>query len=117
MRLVTRLSVFVVALIVASGAAAEEWPPNGYERFVVYHTGTCGVSKSYNGHFEVDCYGQPHTGGTRSGKWRATYDTNCDWPYDTHEVYEVCTSGSSCTATSGTWQEITQAQFDSNYCP
>jgi hypothetical protein len=95
---------------------AEEWPPDGHERFVIYWTGTCNESKTYSGHFEVDCDGNPYYNGTRAGKWRRTIDTDCGLEYVVNDVYEVCTSGNSCTA-SGTWVEITAQQFADEYCP
>ena len=115
-----RLSGIAVLLVLVAAvpvARAEEWPPPNHERFVVYWTGTCGVSKSYNGHFEVDCWGDDYYMGTRAGKWRHTSDTDCSLLYVDYEKFEVCTSGSSCTANSGTWQEITYQEFVNEYGP
>jgi hypothetical protein len=109
--------VFAALAMLAPPASAEDWPPDGYTRFVIYYTGCCGVSMAYNGHFELDCSGHPHYQGTRAGKWRLISDENCDYPYDSSDAYEVCSSGDSCTDSSGTWTSITEAQFYSYYCP
>jgi hypothetical protein len=111
-----RFAVFAVLLAMAWIASAEPDLPYGYDSFVVYYSGTCGTGKSYHGHYELDCSGHPHYSGTRSGQWRGIFGDNCDWPYDSYSTYEVCTSGSDCTD-AGTWVEITEAQFEANYCP
>jgi hypothetical protein len=113
-----RLVIILAAVFcLAPMALAEEWPPPNHERSVVYWSGTCNTSKAYNGHFEVDCEGNPYAQGARTGKWRHTSDMDCDLQYIVSNVYEVCTSGSSCSATSGTWVQITQQQFYDEYCP
>jgi hypothetical protein len=112
-----RLAVFAVLLAVAWIASAEPDLEYGYDGFVIYYSGTCGSGKSYHGHYELDCSGHPHYQGTRSGQWRLIAEDNCDYPYDETNVYQVCTNGSNCTDANGTWVEITQAQFDANYCP
>jgi hypothetical protein len=111
-----RLAVFAVLLAVAWIASAEPDLEYGYDGFVIYYSGTCGSGKSYHGHYELDCDGHPHYQGTRSGQWRLIAEDNCNYPFDSTEVYEVCTSGSDCTD-AGTWVEITEAQFEANYCP
>lgn len=117
MKLASRVAIALVVLAIAAPAAfAEDWPPYGQSRMRVYFTGTCGVSKSFNGNFDVDCE-RDHFGYQMYGKWRATYDDDCDTYQQVSEVYEVCTSGSTCSAVSGTWQEITYEQFNANYCP
>ena len=117
MRIGIYLSALLVLALVAPAALAEDWPPVGQERFRVYWTGSCGVSKTYNGHFELDCWDDPHYSGTRSGRWRVTTDTDCDTAQLVSEVYEVCTTGGNCTWQTGTWAQITQQQFDNEYCP
>lgn len=112
-----RLAVLAVLLAVAWIAGAEPEPDYGYDGFTIYYTGTCGVSMSYNGHFERDCNGHPHYQGTRSGQWRLISGDNCNYPYDHYEYYEVCTNGSNCTDSSGTWVGITDTQFYGYYCP
>jgi len=118
-----RLGALFLFLLFAAAPfafAIEEWPPDGYSRTVVYWAGTCNSgTMTYNGHVEFGCapeydiYGQ----GARSGKWRHKLDESCIYPGTSYSKYEVCISGSSCTANSGTWQEITQAQFLATYCP
>ena len=116
----TALFLFVV-LAAPVAFAGWEHPPDDFldERFVVYWSGTCnGGSKTYNGNYEWSCDDYNYYQGTRSGKWRHIQDTHCVYPESvTFNRYEVCTSGSSCTDSSGTWQEITQTQFNANYCP
>jgi hypothetical protein len=119
-----RLSGIGVLLLLCLAApfafADEEDPPVGYSRIIVYWTGTCDVSKTYSGHAEIDvwCESAPfnYQQGTLAGRWRHTQDNACDWT-DSDNTYEVCASGSSCSATSGTWQTITQTQFHAEYCP
>ena len=112
-----RLALLAILLAVAWIASAEPDPPVGYDGFVIYYTGTCGVSMTYHGHYEHDCDGIPHYQGTRSGQWRLISADNCNYPYDSIESYEVCTSGTNCTDANGTWVEISQAQFYSYFCP
>ena len=106
----------IVAVALSPLAMAEDWPPPNTERFVVYWGDVCGETMEYKGHFEVECDGTPHYQGNRSGKWRAIYDTNCS-TYASTETYQVCTSGVSCTGSSGTWTNITYEQFAMSYCP
>lgn len=118
MRNVTLSLLAVAALIlVAPSALAEEWPPNGWERFIIYSTGSCNCAeKTYNGHFEVSCDSESYQQGSRSGKWRAFYDTSCVGA-ELNDVYQVCVSGSSCSNTSGTWQTISYEDFAAGNCP
>lgn len=114
-----KTSVFILALVLVftASAIAEDWPPEGQHRFTVYWTGSCNGTKTYSGHFEFDCNEVPHNFGTRSGKWRHIIDTSCDTLEVVNEVFEVCSSGSTCSATSGTWTTITEQQFSDSYCP
>jgi len=117
MKRATRLSL-ALAVLLAGAAYAEEWPPDGQNRLSVYWAlGTCNVSKTYNGHFTVDCDSQPHYFGTRTGKWRHTMDWSCDTSELVNDYFEVCTSGNSCSGSSGTWVTITEQQFSDHYCP
>lgn len=116
MRFIPWIGALVLVALMAPPAHAEDWPPYGTERFIVYYTGTCGVSRTYHGHFEVDCNYDDYQQGTRSGRWRARYDWDCGLQVTTAEVYEVCPTGSNCNEFSE-WQAISFEEFEEFYCP
>jgi hypothetical protein len=118
-RMTAILFVLVLIALVAPSARAEEWPLYGNERVVSYYTGTCGVSLSWHGSWLATTCEITHSYsvGTRTGKWRQTTDESCEPPAGVGVKYEVCTDGSNCSDSSGTWVEISQSEFESAYCP
>lgn len=110
-------ALIAMTCIAPSALASEPWPPLGWERVIMYYSGSCdSTSKSVNGYFSVSCNRGQYADGTRSGKWRAITDTHCV-NSAANDEYQVCTSGASCTTDNGTWVTISYEDWIAGNCP